>query len=129
MSKHEKFNFRTKESLLQKIDDLGIDIPFADDVSVLFDRVPVAGRTLANRFVVQPMEGADADGDGAPGELTFRRYRRYAAGGSGLIWFEATAVSADGRSNSAAAAPERKKHRRLQTAGRCDTAGGTGVGG
>jgi 2,4-dienoyl-CoA reductase (NADPH2) len=99
MSKHEKFNFRTKESLLQKIDALGVDIPFSDDVSVLFERVPVAGRTLANRFVVQPMEGADADGEGAPGELTFRRYRRYAAGGSGLIWFEATAVSADGRSN------------------------------
>ncbi len=100
MSRHEKFNFRTKEALLQKIADLGIDIPFADDISVLFERVPIAGRTLANRFVVQPMEGADADGDGAPGELTFRRYRRYAAGGSGLIWFEATAVSTDGRSNS-----------------------------
>ena len=99
MSKHEKFNFRTKEALLQKIADLGIEIPFSDDISVLFERVPVAGRILANRFVVQPMEGADADGTGAPGELTFRRYRRYAAGGSGMIWFEATAVAADGRSN------------------------------
>jgi NADPH-dependent glutamate synthase beta subunit-like oxidoreductase/2,4-dienoyl-CoA reductase-like NADH-dependent reductase (Old Yellow Enzyme family) len=45
------------------------------------------------------MEGADATADGAPGELTFRRYRRYAQGGFGLIWIEATAVAAQGRSN------------------------------
>jgi 2,4-dienoyl-CoA reductase-like NADH-dependent reductase (Old Yellow Enzyme family) len=31
--------------------------------------------------------------------MTRRRYRRYAAGGAGLIWVEATAVRPDGRSN------------------------------
>ena len=31
--------------------------------------------------------------------LTARRYLRYAEGGSGIIWFEAVAVSPDGRSN------------------------------
>jgi 2,4-dienoyl-CoA reductase-like NADH-dependent reductase (Old Yellow Enzyme family) len=46
------------------------------------------------------MEGADAGLDGAPGELTFRRYRRFAAGGAGLIWFEAAAVVEAGRSNA-----------------------------
>jgi NADPH-dependent glutamate synthase beta subunit-like oxidoreductase/2,4-dienoyl-CoA reductase-like NADH-dependent reductase (Old Yellow Enzyme family) len=45
------------------------------------------------------MEGFDADSQGAPGLLTFRRYRRYAAGGSALIWFEATAVLDEARSN------------------------------
>jgi 2,4-dienoyl-CoA reductase-like NADH-dependent reductase (Old Yellow Enzyme family) len=45
------------------------------------------------------MEGFDADESGAPSELAFRRYRRYAAGGAGTIWFEATAVVAEGRSN------------------------------
>jgi 2,4-dienoyl-CoA reductase-like NADH-dependent reductase (Old Yellow Enzyme family) len=45
------------------------------------------------------MEGFDAEPDGAPGDLTVRRYRRYAAGGAGVIWFEATSVLADGRSN------------------------------
>ena len=51
-----------------------------------------------NRFCVLPMEGADAGADGAPGPLTVRRYTRYARGGFGLIWMEATAVSAQGRS-------------------------------
>jgi 2,4-dienoyl-CoA reductase-like NADH-dependent reductase (Old Yellow Enzyme family) len=45
------------------------------------------------------MEGFDAEVDGAPSDLTFRRYGRYASGGAGTIWFEATAVVADGRSN------------------------------
>ncbi len=45
------------------------------------------------------MEGCDAEPDGAPGPLTLRRYQRYAAGGSGLIWYEATAVTQEGRAN------------------------------
>ena len=45
------------------------------------------------------MEGFDSDGNGTPGELAFRRYGRYAAGGSGMIWFEACSVMPDGRSN------------------------------
>jgi len=39
-------------------------------------------------MAVQPMEGFDADPDGSPSELTFRRYKRFAQGGSGIIWFE-----------------------------------------
>ena len=99
MSKHEKFHLRTREDLRQKAAELGLDVPFDDDISVLFERAPLAGRTLSNRVAVLPMEGADAEDSGAPGELTFRRYRRYAAGGGGLIWFEATAATDDGRSN------------------------------
>ncbi len=45
------------------------------------------------------MEGFDSTADGAPGELSFRRYGRYAEGGSALIWFEATAVLHEARSN------------------------------
>ncbi|MDR1478487.1 MAG: hypothetical protein LBJ00_06045 [Planctomycetaceae bacterium] len=56
--------------------------------------------TLPNRFVVQPMEGFDSGQNGEPTELGFRRYERFASGGAGLIWFEATAVSFDARSNS-----------------------------
>ncbi|NTV82205.1 MAG: hypothetical protein HGA24_12385, partial [Candidatus Aminicenantes bacterium] len=52
-----------------------------------------------NRLAVLPMEAADAEAPGGPSERTRRRYRRYAAGGSGLIWVEATAVRPDGRSN------------------------------
>lgn len=59
----------------------------------------MAGRTVANRFVLQPMEGCDGTLDGAPGELTFRRWQRFAAGGAAILWGEATAVRADGRAN------------------------------
>jgi 2,4-dienoyl-CoA reductase-like NADH-dependent reductase (Old Yellow Enzyme family) len=45
------------------------------------------------------MEGADAGPGGEPSELTRRRYSRFAAGGSGLIWMEAAAVVPEGRSN------------------------------
>jgi len=45
------------------------------------------------------MEGFDSKDDGSPGELTIRRYKRYAEGGSGIIWFEATSILHDGRSN------------------------------
>ncbi|MFZ5515637.1 MAG: FAD-dependent oxidoreductase [Candidatus Zhuqueibacterota bacterium] len=99
MSAHARFKFKDKYELLKKADELGIDLPFSDDISILFEKVKVGEKTLPNRFAVHPMEGFDADINGTPGELSFRRYRRYAAGGSGLIWFEATAVNPEGRSN------------------------------
>ncbi len=34
------------------------------------------------------MEGCDGTRDGTPGELTWRRYERFARGGAKLIWFE-----------------------------------------
>src|SRR5438132_5896064 len=46
------------------------------------------------------MEGCDGTPDGRPDELTFRRYRRFGAGGAKLIWGEATAVLEEGRANS-----------------------------
>lgn len=93
------FNFPDKESLLNKIRDLGLDIPFSLDLDILLEPIEIAGRKIANRLCVLPMEGCDATPKGAPGELTFRRYKRFAAGGSGIIWFEATTVVREGRSN------------------------------
>src|SRR5207253_8556826 len=52
-----------------------------------------------NALCVQPMEGCDGTPDGRPDELTFRRYRRFGAGGAKLIWGEATAVVEEGRAN------------------------------
>src|SRR5262245_15353521 len=46
------------------------------------------------------MEGCDGTLDGRPDELTFRRYRRFGAGGAKLIWGEATAVVEEGRANA-----------------------------
>jgi len=89
---HERFRIKDKAALLHKSRELAVDVPFSDDIDILFTSIDIAGRRVPNRFAVQPMEGRDAGPDGSPGELTFRRYRRFAAGGSGLIWFEATAV-------------------------------------
>ncbi len=100
MTGHERFRFWTAEALREKVRALGLELPFAEDIGPLLRPGAIAGRTVPNRLAVHPMEGADAGPDGAPGELTFRRYRRFAAGGAGLIWFEAAAVVETGRSNT-----------------------------
>lgn len=56
--------------------------------------------TIGNSIAIHPMEGCDGELDGRPGELTWRRYRRFAEGGAKLIWFEATAVCPEGRANT-----------------------------
>lgn len=99
MSRHEPFDFRSGEELLAKASDLGIELPFQKDLSPLFKEICIESKKLSNRLAVQPMEGYDANPDGSPGELTFRRYERFARGGSALIWFEATSVVPEGRSN------------------------------
>ena len=55
--------------------------------------------TIPNRVVFQPMEGCDCETDGAPGELTVKKYMNAARSGAGLIWLEATAVCPEGRTN------------------------------
>ena len=55
--------------------------------------------TINNRIVFHPMEGCDGTPDGAIDELTRRRYLRFAKSGAGIIWFEATAVTNEGRAN------------------------------
>ncbi len=99
MSRHGPFTFQTDSELLKKASELGIEIPFMDSAEPLFDNITLRSKKLPNRLAVQPMEGFDANTDGSPGELTFRRYRRYAEGGCSLVWFEATSVVPEGRSN------------------------------
>ncbi|MDY0099320.1 MAG: hypothetical protein RBR81_08970 [Bacteroidales bacterium] len=96
---HERFRYRTGDDLIHKAAELGYVLPYSEDISPLFSPIDLYGFTLANRFVVQPMEGYDSGPDGSPTELTARRYLRYARGGSSVIWSEAVSVSADGRSN------------------------------
>jgi 2,4-dienoyl-CoA reductase (NADPH2) len=100
MSRHERFALKSREDLAEKARALGVEIPFARRIDALFRPITLpGGRRLPNRLVIHPMEGADGTEDGGPGDLTVRRYRRFAAGGCGLIWIEATAVDAAGRSN------------------------------
>ena len=78
---------------------LGRKLPFEEDLSVLAQPMEICGRMTPNRLVCQAMEGCDGELDGAPSELTRRRYLRFARGGAGMIWFEATACQEDGRAN------------------------------
>jgi len=96
---HERFRFKSKDELILKARELGYELPFSNDISPLLNQLTVDGFLIPNRFVVQPMEGYDSLKDGSPSSLTRRRYLRFAEGGSGIIWFEAVAVSSEGRSN------------------------------
>lgn len=66
---------------------------------MLNDKITIYNREVQNRVVFHPMEGCDGNPDGSPGELTRRRYLRFAESGAGIIWFEATAVSSECRAN------------------------------
>ncbi|NMP37968.1 MAG: flavin oxidoreductase/NADH oxidase [Clostridiales bacterium] len=66
--------------------------------SLLETPVTIYGREIKNRILFQPMEGCDAE-NGAVGELARRKYLRFAHAAPGIIWFEATAVTPEGRAN------------------------------
>ena len=97
------FEFQNLKHLQDKIRQLGISFPLAEDFEesseILAQGTSFCGREIPNSLCIQPMEGCDGEDDGRPGELTFRRYRRFAAGGAGIIWVEATAVVPEGRAN------------------------------
>ena len=100
MAKHECFHIKSLSMLKDELKRLKLNIPFQEDTSILFEKLVLKNKVVVpNRFVVHPMEGFDSDPNGTPGKLSFRRYGRYAAGGTGLIWFEATAVMHEARSN------------------------------
>ena len=99
-NKFEPFAYKKLKDLENKIAELGLDIPIYPRVEILQQRVNINNLFIPNRLAVQPMEGFDANLDGSPGDLTIRRYKRYANGGVGLIWFEATAISDNCRSNA-----------------------------
>ncbi len=97
--RHEKFHYADLAALTAELARLGVALPLSEDVSVLKSPVTAGKLTLPNRLAVQPMEGCDGTPDGAPGELTLRRYDRFAASGAGLVWVEACAVVREGRAN------------------------------
>jgi len=75
------------------------NLPVKNDTPTLQTPLIVGKHILVNRLIIQPMEGCDGNMDGTPDELTFRRYRRFAESGVGLIWLEAVSVIREGRSN------------------------------
>ncbi len=98
-SPHEPFHFQDWAQIEARCAELGVSLPYAPDVSVLTRPITLAGRKLPNALMIHPVEGCDGDARGYPQELTFRRYRRFGAGGAGMIWLEAAAVVYEGRAN------------------------------
>jgi 2,4-dienoyl-CoA reductase-like NADH-dependent reductase (Old Yellow Enzyme family) len=93
------FKFHSVDELRAACEQLRLDLRFSDDFGPLFRPVRVGPLTVGNALCVQPMEGCDGTLDGEPDELTYRRYRRFGAGGAKLIWGEAAAVMEEGRAN------------------------------
>ena len=91
--------FLTTDAFMDANNILKTDLPFSDDVKILSKELKLGTKTAPNRMVCQAMEGCDGTLSGSPDELTMRRYDRFAKGGAGVIWFEATAVLPEARAN------------------------------
>ena len=99
MSSHQRFCFANREELEAKIASLGLDLPLDADLGTLARSVRIGDFEAPNSLAIHPLECRDSSPEGNPSELTFRRYRRFAEGGAGQIWFEATSFTPEGRSN------------------------------
>ena len=84
---------------------LGIELECEEEIlkapdSPLAWPLEVEGRRVGNRFAIHPMEGWDGTEEGAPSDLTRRRWRNFGRSGAKLIWGgEAFAVCPEGRAN------------------------------
>ena len=96
---YRKFSYSTLSELREEAAKNGAELPLAENLSPLAQPIHIGEHTLPNRLAIQPMEGCDGTLDGAPGELTLRRYHRFAESGASLIWEEATAILHEGRAN------------------------------
>ncbi len=94
------FTYKSTDDLRADIAHLGVDITLEEKLDAVFQPVRIGARTIGNAMGIHPMEGCDGTIDGKPGELTFRRWRRFGEGGAKLIWGEATAVVPEGLANS-----------------------------
>jgi 2,4-dienoyl-CoA reductase-like NADH-dependent reductase (Old Yellow Enzyme family) len=68
-----------------------------DPARALFRPFEIRGMTIPNRIVVSPMCMYSAHGDGRPNDWHVVHLGSRAAGGAGLVFTEATAVSPEGR--------------------------------
>ena len=97
---HRKFSYRHLDALKEDIKRVGVELPVSEPLDSLKTSLQLYGKRIPNRLAIHPMEGCDGTPNGAPGELTFRRYKRLSAGAAGLLWIEACAVKNGGRGNA-----------------------------
>ena len=95
------FDYETSDDLRTAARGLNVAgvIDTSSDLSCLLQPINIGGRRVGNRLAIQPMEGCDGELDGRPGELTFRRWKRFGNGGCKLIWGEAVAILDEARAN------------------------------
>ena len=79
---------RSPETFAAMLRDHGMDLPVEERMTALGKPLEVEGKTIPSRICFQPLEGYDSRSDGSPSELVYRRYRRFARSGAGLIWFD-----------------------------------------
>jgi 2,4-dienoyl-CoA reductase-like NADH-dependent reductase (Old Yellow Enzyme family) len=92
--------FADRRALEDEIHQLNVPIRFEADIRESLTPLAVGGRTAGNRFAIHPMEGCDGTLEGAPDDLTFRRWARFGGGGAKLLWGEAVAIDPDARANT-----------------------------
>ena len=97
---HKKFSYKHIDELREDVIRAGVELPISENLDVLKETLSLYGKTIPNRMVIHPMEGSDGTAEGAPDELTFRRYERFGAGGAGVIWAEACSINNEGRGNA-----------------------------
>lgn len=96
---HKKFHYHTLEDVITESKESNADFPLSENMEVLRKEIKVNGMTLANRIGIQPMEGADSTPEGNPTDLTRQKYMKFGESGASLIWFEAVAITPEGRSS------------------------------
>ena len=92
-------NIQSPEAFAEMLRKHGMDLPVEESMGELRKPLKIGEKTIPNRICIQPLEGYDSRSDGSPSELVYRRYRRFARSGAGLVWFESAAVAEDGKSN------------------------------
>lgn len=93
----QRFSFNSLDEIQTSLKRLNLELPFSDAFDSMQTPVKIGGKTAPNSWACHPMEGCDGSEDGSPGELTHRRYKRFAQGGAGLLWVEAIAVRPEGK--------------------------------
>ncbi|HJW90188.1 MAG TPA: hypothetical protein VJ436_06075 [Anaerolineales bacterium] len=69
-----------------------------DYKEVLLSPISIGNQVCQNRFFIQPMECTDADTQGNPSELTYRRYENLFRGEAGMVCLEAITITDKNRS-------------------------------
>ncbi len=69
-----------------------------DYKNVLLSPIKIGNRTAPNRFFIQAMECTDADADGNPSDLTYKRYEDLFRGEAGVVTLEAISITKESRS-------------------------------